>query len=159
MLDPWPTYLVKNMQIYSYLPSLNWSLVSYQEYFPGDFKKAVVTPLIKKSLLPKNELKNYSPLLGLCIISKLVERSVAVHVKHHIDNNTLGNTLLSIKNDILSTSMPTALVLLDLLAVFDTIDHTGLLNYLSSWFGFSGTVLKWFCSYISGRQLKLVALC
>ena len=170
MLDPWPTYLVKEY-VDILLPSItklvNLSLI--QGVFPGDFKKAVVTPLIKKSSLPKNELKNYRPVSGLCFISKLVERSVAVQVKHHIDNNNLGNTfqsayksghstetaLLSIKNDIhisLSKGMPTALVLLDLSAAFDTIDHTGLLNCLSSWFGFSGTVLKWFRSYISGRQ-------
>ena len=115
---------------------------------------------LRMSSLPKNELKNYRPVSGLCFISKLVERSVAVQVKHHIDNNNLGNTfqsayksghstetaLLSIKNDIhisLSKGMPMALVLLDLSAAFDTTDLTGLLNCLSSWFGFSGTVLKW----------------
>ena len=63
--------------------------------------------------------------------------------------------LLCITNDIhmsLSKGMPTALVLLDLLAAFDTIDHCGLLDCLSSWFGFSGTVFRWFKSYISGRN-------
>ena len=170
MLDPWPIYLVKEY-VDILLPSItkhvNLSLI--QGVFPGYFKKAVVTPLIKKSSLPKNELKTYHPVSGLCVISKLVGRSVAVQVMHHIINNNLGNTfqsayksghstetaLLYIKNDIhiaLSKGMPTALVLLDLSAVFDTIDHIGLLNCLSFWFGFSGTVLKWFHSYISGRQ-------
>ena len=48
--------------------------------------------------------------------------------------------------------MPTALVLLDLSAAFDTIDHKGLLECLSSWFGFSDIVYKWFASYMSGRN-------
>ena len=48
--------------------------------------------------------------------------------------------------------MPTALVLLDLSAALDTIDHIGLLECLSSWFGFQGVVHSWFSSYISGRK-------
>ena len=106
---------------------------------------------------------------GLSFISKLVERVVALQVNSHIDDNQLGNdlqsaykkghstetALLSIKNDIhvsLSQGMPTALVLLDLSAAFDTIDHSGLLQCLSEWFGFSGSVLSWFRSYLHGRS-------
>ena len=51
----------------------------------------------------------------------------------------------------LSKGMPTALVLLDLSAAFDTIDHRVLLECLSSWFGFSDIVLEWFSSYLSDR--------
>ena len=62
--------------------------------------------------------------------------------------------LLSIKNDVhlsLSRGEPTALVLLDLSAAFDTIDHITLLDCLSSWFGVGGTALKWFASYLCDR--------
>ena len=41
---------------------------------PGGLKKAIVSPLIKKSSLPPDELKNYRPVSGLSFISKLVER-------------------------------------------------------------------------------------
>ena len=61
---------------------------------------------------------------------------------------------LCIKNEIhlsLSKGMPTALVLLDLSAAFDTIDHDTLLSCLSSRFGFAGSALKWFRSYLQDR--------
>ena len=37
--------------------------------FPDSFKKAIVAPLIKKSSLPPDELKNYRPVSGLCFVS------------------------------------------------------------------------------------------
>ena len=125
----------------------------------------VVTPLIKKASLPGNDLKNYRPVSGLCFLSK---RVVAKQLTSHINNNKLDNrhqsaykpghstetALLSIKNEVhlsLAHGEPTALVLLDLSAAFDTIDHNILLGYLKSWFGLGGTVLKWFASYLSDR--------
>ena len=100
-------------------------------------------------------------------MSKLVEWVVVKQLMQHIKHsNNLENprhsayknghstetALLHIKNEIhlsLSWGGPTALVLLELSAAFDTIDHTTLLNCLKSWFGLCGTALKWFMSYLS----------
>ena len=72
LLDPWPTFLVKDC-LDILLPSItklvNCSLL--EGAVPDGFKSAVVTPLIKKSSLSKDELKNYRPVSGLSFISKL----------------------------------------------------------------------------------------
>ena len=49
----------------------------------------------------------------------------------------------------LARGEPTALVLLNLSAAFDTIDNNTLPCYLESWFDLDGTVLKWFVFYLS----------
>ena len=169
LLDPWPTFLVKEC-IDILLPSItglvNCSLS--EGVVPGEFKKAIVTPLIKKSPLPPNDLKNYRPVSGLGFISKLVACVVASQLNDHVSLNGLENVrqsaykldhstksaLLSIKNDghlTFAKGEATAVVLLDQSAAFDTIDHDMLLDSLSSWFGVGGVVLHWFKSYLSDR--------
>ena len=114
------------------------------------------------------DLKNYRPVSGLSFISKLVERVLAKQLVDHIHQHGLDNSyqsaykpghstetaLLSIKNDIhlsLSRGEATALVLLDLSAAFDLIDHSTLLGCLLDWFGVGGLALKWFPSYLTER--------
>ena len=62
--------------------------------------------------------------------------------------------LVRVQNDILTEidqKRGVILVLLDLSAAFDTIDHNILFNQLQHRLGISGTALEWFKSYLSGR--------
>ena len=63
--------------------------------FPQNFKEALVRPLLKKTYLPKNELKNYRPVSNMSFISKILEKVVANRLQNHIKNNHLSNSLLS----------------------------------------------------------------
>ena len=118
--------------------------------------------------LPSDDLKNYHLVSGLCFMLKMVERVVVKQRMQHINSNNLdnphqsvyktghstGTALLHIKNEIhlsLSHGEPTALVLLDLSAAFDTIDHDTFLIYLKSWFGVCSMALKWFSFCLSHR--------
>lgn len=174
-LDPWPTFLVKDFLDSLTLPITNIINSSLsQGIFPQAFKRAIVTPLLKKPKLDRNEFKNYRPVSNLNFISKVLERVVSIQLSTHINAHNLGcpvqsayqpfhsteTALLKIKNDIminLAKGQATALVLLDLSAAFDTIDHALLLHRLSHWFGIKGSALDWFASYLSGRNQSVKA--
>ena len=64
-------------------------------------------------------------------------------------------TLIKVMNDILlkmNSQHVTLLILLDLSAAFDTVDHQLLLERLSDEVGIRGTALNWFRSYLSDRS-------
>ena len=72
---PIPTHLLKN-NLSSLAPVIadivNMSIAT--GVFPSAFKKALVTPLLKKTTLDANEVKNYRPVSNLCFVSKIVEK-------------------------------------------------------------------------------------
>jgi len=140
---------------------------------PACYKHALVIPLLKKSNLDHNVLKNYRPVSNLPFLSKVLERIVLKQLMGHLERHKLlepfqsayrkchstETALLRVTNDILLASDHgeiSILSLLDLSAAFDTIDHVILCNRLSTMFGCSGLVLDWFNSYLSGRSQSVI---
>ena len=106
---------------------------------------------------------------NLKFLSKLVEKSIFVQLNNYLTDNGLHErlqsaykahhstetALLTITNDILlslNRGDNVFLLLLDLSAAFDTVNHSFLLSRLENSFGITGTVLQWFHSYLSGRS-------
>ena len=56
---------------------------------PKCLKHALISPLIKKPSLNRNELKNYRPVSNLSFVSKLIEKAVAAQMNQHLINNNL----------------------------------------------------------------------
>lgn len=169
-LDPIPTWLLKKC-LSGFLPILtrliNNSLSSGS--VPTSLKKAVIRPLLKKNSLDPEVLKNYRPVSNLPFTSKLLERVVATRLNEHCTENNLDASFQSaykanhscetalnrVHNDIMQAvdrEGGAILVLLDLSAAFDTLDHTLLIRHLHHRIGIDGTALQWIESYLSPRH-------
>ena len=139
-LDPIPTPLLKScieLLIPVITKIINTSFDS--EIFPVSWKEAVVIPRLKKSGLDL-VFKNLGPVSNLAYISKLTERALFDQKYDHIVRSGLypllqsayrryhstETVLVKVANDILlnmNSQRVTLLVLLDLSAAFDTVDH------------------------------------
>ena len=82
-----------------------------------------------------------------------------VHQSSYRQFHSTETALLKVQSDILSNvdkQEVTLLVLLDLSAAFDTVDHNSLINILESDFGICGDVLEWFRSYLTVRVQRVI---
>ena len=173
-LDPIPTKLLL-LHLDLLLPTItnimNKSMTS--GIFPSEFKTAAVKPLLKKANLDPNNFKNYRPISNLPFLSKLLERLVLQQLFSHLTFHNLlsphqsayraghstETVLLRILNDLLTSldqNKISVLLLLDLSAAFDTIDHEILLSRLEHSFGIQNSALDWFRSYLSDRKQLVI---
>ena len=162
MLDAHPTWLLKE-HIKEHMPVLtrivNESLGSGT--FPTIAHRAIVTPLLKKSSLEKEVLKNYRPVSNLSFVAKLIEKCAANQFVNHLNANGLidplqsayrsshstETALIKVMSDIISdidSRHVVLIVLLDMSAAFDTVDHKILLHRLRISYAVSGTAYHWF---------------
>lgn len=167
--DPLPTKLLKEhvdvlapFLVELFNQSLSLGVV------PSAFKSAYLTPLLKKPDLDSSAAKSYRPISNLQVLSKLLERLVAYQLIDHLTTSQLlpvlqsayrayhstETAVLKVLGDILSavdSGDLALLTLLDLSAAFDTVDHSTLLQRLSTSYGLGGCVYDWFVSYLNSR--------
>ena len=134
----------------------------------AQLKEAMLKPKRKKNNLEFEEYSNFRPISNLKFLSKIIEKAVATQLMGHLINNNLEEpfqsaykryhstetALLKVQNDILmaiDNNICVALLLLDLSAAFDTVDHEILWERMSKRFGIKDKVLKWFRSYLQNR--------
>ena len=166
--DPFPTKLVishVSSIIGVILHIVNLSLTS--GVFPLSCKSSVIVPLIKKPGLDAEILKNYRSFM-----SKVIEKVIALQIYEHLSNNDIVDSfqsaykvghscetgLLRVYNDITTTigkGNGKMLVLLDLSAAFDTIDHVILFDILVNYVGLRGKALDLIKSYFLDRTQRV----
>ena len=158
-LDPIPTNLLKHI-----LPCVlelitdivNLSLDNGM--FPDTLKMALVKPLLKKANLDLID-NNFRPVSNLAYVGKLAECAATSQLTEYIDRFNLmepnqsayralhstETSLLKVKTDIISAlgcQEVVCLILLNLSAAFDTIDHSTLLQQLQQCFAVSSISLE-----------------
>ena len=159
-LDIMPTARFKEV-LGTILPSIkhivNKSLD--QGEFYTTWKEALVKPLVKKKILD-TAMTNYIPVSNLQFISKIVEKVTLDQFTQHCNRNSLlpnyqsaykqyhscETSLVKLVNDILwamEKQLVMVVVILDLSAAFDTVNHDLLLEVLEKRFGIAGAARKW----------------
>ena len=172
-LDPLPTWFVKDYidQLLPVLTELVNSSLSCG-VFPQKAHHAIIRPLFKSPSLDKNNLKNYRPVSNLSFVGKLIEKIACSRLVEHMEINNLADpyqsayrpkhgtesALIKVKNDImfsLNSNKVVLVVLVDLSAAFDTIDHNIFICRLSNRIGVMGIALNWFQSYLEGWSAQV----
>lgn len=140
--------------------------------FPQTEKSAIVHPLLKKPGLDMQDLSSYRPVSNLSFLSKIMERAIldqllpvleanmiipdlqSAYRKHH----STETALCRVHNDLVMeccAGNSSLLVLLDLSAAFDTVDHQLLLDDLQQ-SGICDKALALIKSYLSDRTQSVM---
>ena len=171
--DPLPTHLLKCCSdlFVPFLTELfNRSLS--EGVFPSSWKRAYISPILKKSSADPHAPGSYRPISKLSTVSKLLERIVFNQLSKHVDMfSLLPNTqsayrshfstetaVLKFLSDSLSSFDKGEVILatfLDLSSAFDCVDHSILLRRLNISVGLRGPVLRWFESFLTNRFISV----
>ena len=172
--DPIPTDLLKRsahllLPFFTHL--FNESLSSGT--FPSRWKNVTTKPVLKKGKKISQDCSSYRPISNLPVLSKVLERLVAIQFRKYLAlhpllppmqsayraSHSTESALLKISSDVLLSMDRGELSLLsflDLSAAFDTVHHDLLLDRLHISFGVSDSALRWFNSFLHGRQQSVL---
>ena len=131
----------------------------YAGVFPRSIKGRNSPTSTKKEGIDKHLYKNYRPISNLTFISKILEKVVNTRLRNHLSEQYLLETfqkacrahhsaetsLLRLVNDLrcsVDKGNLAVLLLLDLFATFNTVDHDVLLSRMSSDVGLTGVPLQ-----------------
>ena len=172
-LDPITPSLLLNC-IEELLPIITFIVnESLQEgRFPHQLKTAIVKPCLKKHNLDCDMLQNYRPISNLAFLSKVIEKAVHEQLTEYLTINKLHaenqsgyrkyhsceTATIKIHSDLLTmvdSRNQVVLLLLDLSAAFDTLNHEILLKKLKANYNISGLPLEWFASYLKERNFSV----
>ena len=138
---------------------------------PDDWKLANIVPVYKKG--EKNQVENYRPISLLSVVSKVLERCVLNNIRCHlvalinesqhgfIPGKSCTSQLVEVLDyirSLLDAGKQTDVIYMDMSKAFDKVSHEVLINKLYNHFGISGSLLGWFCSYLSNRKQRVTAL-
>ena len=172
-LDPIPIKLLKEV-IHKISPILTDLINTSLKLgtFPTELKKTLLWPLLKKATLDSMNKNNFRQISNLAFSGKLMEHIAADQIISHLNQHSLmeekqsayrkfhstETAFLKVRTDIIKAMDNheiTCLILLNLSAAFDTVDHTILLDRLEKTFGIKGTALKWITSFLTGRTQQV----
>ena len=137
-----------------------------QGIFPNELKLANVLPLYKAD--DPFVFNNYRPVSLLCVLSKVFEKVMYNRLIDYLEtykilvyyqfgfrkNHSSYMALMSLMDQLifsLENKKHVIGLFLDFSKAFDTVDHDIMLCKLS-YYGIRGNALKWFESYLRGRQ-------
>lgn len=169
-LDPLPTWLVKCVcEVFAPVISGMCNASLMQSKLPTRCKKAIVRPLLKKQSLDPNDPSSYRPISNLSFVSKVVEKVVDARLSEHITKHRLlpvhqsayrphhstETAVICVMNDMINTidkGHVGAIMLLDMSAAFDTVDHSIMLDVLRRRFGIHDEALNWLDDFLTDRS-------
>ena len=135
-------------------------------------KRGLIRPYLKRIGLDIDILANYRPVTNLSFLSKIIERAMLDQLVPFLEEiglipqcqsayrkfHSTETALCKIYNDLVRNTCQgkvSLLVLLDLSAAFDTVDHQLLLNDFSNC-GVDGPAHSLLRSYLSNREQRVV---
>jgi endonuclease/exonuclease/phosphatase family metal-dependent hydrolase len=138
--------------------------------FPASWKRANIVPVWKGKGC-KKEPSNFRPISILPILARILEKLLAAQLYRYCDANSIipvqqfgfrqrsSCEMALIKAtdswiEKVDSGLFVGALLIDLSKAFDSVPHQKLLDELCD-IGCSADALKWFCSYLSGRQQRV----
>ena len=182
-LDVIPTWMLKKV-VNSFIPILHFiiNLSLSESHVPSCLKHSIITPVLKKSNLNTNEYKSFRPVSNLSFVSKLIKKCVYFQIQSYlkyciiiffVNSNLLTILVTAVKQPLPAFTMiysgdcydckqhqsnlHNSLMLLDLSAAFDILNHNQLLFVIRNTYGLNHKVLEWLHSYLDSRTFSVIA--